>query len=166
MHELLFLKGRYIDDIHHCSLKSYSFFLKKNTMKPLLTLLLYTVLISSLSNAQCVIFKGYSNEAFGAAYHDKDNPMVPISELEKKAKAICERRTVSCEHYYTDNTEGWWAIVVGTLPDGKNFLQAVKGMGSKAEAEDRVRNLYRQAGGMDEDYTRVDSWYVLGPDKK
>jgi len=130
-------------------------------MKKIITLLTLTALISVTyyCPAQCVIYKCYGNDGFGAMYNDGNPPYASYSELEMKAKSECEQYCSDCSLYFRGDYTGWWAIVIGNVWDGTPYLQAVYGYDSKLEAEDEVNSLYGAAGGQ-EAYKKVYSWYV------
>ena len=129
-------------------------------MKKIIILLALCMLSGFLSHGQCVIYACDNTGAFGAGYNDDGKP-TSMQECVDVALKLCkEKGGTNCTVLYKDNKAGWCAIVNGQKADGRNFFQGGDGYSSKNEAENTVRNKYRQDGGVNADNIKVYSWYV------
>ena len=129
-------------------------------MKKVFTFLALCLLSGFFSHGQCVIYACDNTGAFGAGFNNDGKP-TSMQECEDYALKLCKQEGgTNCTFLYKSTKAGWWAMIKGKKADGRNFFQGSDGNSSKSEAENAVRNKYRQDGGVNADNIKVTTWFV------
>lgn len=135
--------------------------IKSYPMKTLVFTLMFVLTGIITIQGQCYIYLCPETGAWGAMANDGEPPILTEDQLAKGAYEECRKvGGIDCQYYFHYNCKDcWYAMIVGREDNKINWLVYVSDI-SKSDAEEKVRQEYKNHGGVGYLLADVVTWYV------